>query len=395
MIAFENTTKLDPLAFQLMGVHAKDSDNPIGKFGTGLKYSIAILLRENIDFEIWSYGKQYKFHTVTKDFRGQAINQVYCNDMPLGYSTHIGSHWTLENVYRELYCNAHDEKGIIRVVPDRSMTDIHNSTVILVDGLEEEHAARHKLFLHDKTPLHENEFGKIYPVVTNNQALFYRDIKVNHSEMPCKFSYSITQGVELTEDRTVTNIYEYLRCLAQTWACCDDPKLLEKLFAAKDSYETVLPFTQLVTYATSRNGYHVPEFFMGELRKWYENGNTLNNNDLYQLLKEQDKEVGPQILKLTVSDQKEIDSACDFLKAHGYPVAAYPIYKIRNKDTSRWAIAENGKIFLTQHVIDLGGDDLKATLLEEFFHLRHDYADLTRNFQNFLHEELIRNMKNK
>lgn len=41
------TPGLIPLeAFDTMGISAKVGDHPIGRFGTGLKYAVAVILRE-------------------------------------------------------------------------------------------------------------------------------------------------------------------------------------------------------------------------------------------------------------------------------------------------------------------------------------------------------------
>ena len=47
MIIFQNKGLIDVHAISIMGVSVKE-DNSIGFFGTGLKYAIAVLLREGI-----------------------------------------------------------------------------------------------------------------------------------------------------------------------------------------------------------------------------------------------------------------------------------------------------------------------------------------------------------
>lgn len=42
---FLNNGEFDVSAMLTFGVSAKESDNPIGQFGTGFKYAIAIILR--------------------------------------------------------------------------------------------------------------------------------------------------------------------------------------------------------------------------------------------------------------------------------------------------------------------------------------------------------------
>lgn len=45
MILFQNPGEIDLLSIASFGVSVKEGENPIGFFGTGLKYAIAVLLR--------------------------------------------------------------------------------------------------------------------------------------------------------------------------------------------------------------------------------------------------------------------------------------------------------------------------------------------------------------
>ena len=45
IVSFVNSGEIDPLTITTIGVSVKEGENPFGVFGTGLKYSIAILLR--------------------------------------------------------------------------------------------------------------------------------------------------------------------------------------------------------------------------------------------------------------------------------------------------------------------------------------------------------------
>ena len=52
-ILVQNDEEIDILAFNLIGASTKrDDDNKIGFFGSGLKYSLAYALRNNIEIKI-------------------------------------------------------------------------------------------------------------------------------------------------------------------------------------------------------------------------------------------------------------------------------------------------------------------------------------------------------
>ena len=124
---FYSETKLDPLAFSVMGVSAKENDNAIGFFGTGFKYAIAIILRNGGSVRIESEGEKWEFDTVPVSFRGQETKQVVCNDKELGYTTDYGKLWSVADAFRELYCNAKDENGGV------TLGDVDAKTVVYVD----------------------------------------------------------------------------------------------------------------------------------------------------------------------------------------------------------------------------------------------------------------------
>lgn len=46
-VIFENPGEIDPRMISTFGVNVKENDSAIGFFGTGLKYAIAILLRNH------------------------------------------------------------------------------------------------------------------------------------------------------------------------------------------------------------------------------------------------------------------------------------------------------------------------------------------------------------
>jgi len=60
-IIFKNNGIIDLDFIRSFGVSVKENDNPIGFFGTGLKYAIAILLREKQEVSVFLGKEEYKF----------------------------------------------------------------------------------------------------------------------------------------------------------------------------------------------------------------------------------------------------------------------------------------------------------------------------------------------
>ena len=114
-VLFGNPGNINPKMWSVFGVSAKLDQNSIGEFGSGLKYAIAVLLREGRKITIKSDGETYKFDTKKITERNNEFEQVLCNGQEMPYTTHLGKGWELWQAYRELYSNCLDEGGEIGI----------------------------------------------------------------------------------------------------------------------------------------------------------------------------------------------------------------------------------------------------------------------------------------
>ena len=110
---FCNSGEFNPTAMLTFGVSAKEKENSIGKFGTGFKYAVAVILREGGSIKVKSFDKEYIFTTKKETIRGKEFDVVYMNDQNAGFTTHFGTNWEPWMAFRELYCNMLDEEGIM------------------------------------------------------------------------------------------------------------------------------------------------------------------------------------------------------------------------------------------------------------------------------------------
>jgi len=69
---------------------AKEGDNPIGFFGTGLKYALAILLRTGHKVAILSGTSKHRFALKDVKIRGQDFQVVTMDRHELGFTTQVG-----------------------------------------------------------------------------------------------------------------------------------------------------------------------------------------------------------------------------------------------------------------------------------------------------------------
>src|SRR3982751_4432164 len=88
-LVFCNPGTLDLNLVKLLGVSVKESDDPIGFFGTGLKYAMATALRMGGEMSIITNGQTYDVRGREMNLRGKEFTQVMLNDEPLGFTTEL------------------------------------------------------------------------------------------------------------------------------------------------------------------------------------------------------------------------------------------------------------------------------------------------------------------
>ena len=95
-LLIENKGEISPDALTLMGGTTKRNDSSkIGHFGSGNKYSIATLLKNNIPFYIFSGLDPITIKTQQVDFRGTTLEKIYVNGKETSLTTSMGPDWEL------------------------------------------------------------------------------------------------------------------------------------------------------------------------------------------------------------------------------------------------------------------------------------------------------------
>lgn len=110
-IQIRNTGEIEPEGFKLLGASTKRQDeNKIGFFGSGIKYTVSYLLRNNLFFGVYSGVEEIKFTLKETSLRGQEFNQIVVNGEETSVTTDWGAHWKRWQIFREIVTNAFDEE---------------------------------------------------------------------------------------------------------------------------------------------------------------------------------------------------------------------------------------------------------------------------------------------
>lgn len=374
-VCFHTGGIIDPIAWEIIGMSVKESDNPIGQFGSGLKFAIAILLRTGHQVYIITDGKRYDFGTTTKQFRGENFQVVTANGKEIGITTAMGKKWELWMAYRELVSNTLDEGGIHYAGEPMD----HGSSIVVIG--EDFHAllkVHEKYFVADREPLAETKIANVF---RGDGTVYYRGVKVGEL-INAAYSYEVKEDLDLTEDRTIK--YQWcLRGIVSRAICkyiTDEGLLRTILTLSRDRWEYSLDYDYEWSPAMEK--------VVGDL--WQNSPTTLNEN-ICKLMKKKMPEVGWEIHKFDEEQTAMLDKAKEFLALAGYPVTG-EIVLVKNQDSCNIAYVYKNVIHLTSRAFDKGLFYLVRALFEEQMHV-NGYLDESRQFENYLIEQIIMHAK--
>lgn len=375
-VYFKNKGIIDLSAVTTFGVNVKENENPFGFFGTGLKYAIAILLRENQAVIIYTGTEKHEFTTVNKNIRGKSFDIICMDDRELGFTLELGKTWALWQAYRELYCNTLDEDGEITTNMREPGDD---ETLIVVEGeaFFDKHCANDKIIL--QTQPHYQAYGLDIHLGASN-AMHMKTVRVRELPQAGIFTYNMTKPVQLTEDRTVKNDHEadaMVRHALISGDCADFIRAFAT--APKDSYEQKLDCNWSDTAS--------PVFMETIKNMKFKDITNLTILDVYRKHSKVEKKPAPA--NMTDVEKIQLEKSIAFCKKLGYEVDKHPINVTDdlNEDTLGKVYLE--EIYLSRRVFLQGTKQVATTLLEEHMHIDMRYRDETYDFQTYLFDVIV------
>lgn len=387
MIVFENPGEIDIRSISTFGVSVKEGDNPIGFFGTGLKYAIAVLLRTGHKVTIHSGLSVVRFFAHAQTVRGQSFDFVTMEideDPPtsIGFTTDLGKQWHLWMAYREIACNCKDERGTGRYTKTAPAPEA-GTTRIIVEGQDFEavFADGHLYILADEP---NATVGTTEIRNRRSSHLYYRGVRVMELPRSAVYTYNLNTKLELTEDRTVRSPWEAFHRVAQAVLQSDDPRYIRAcVTASDDTFEGALDLHGW--------GYTPSKQFLDTVGEVLRDKMFKVNPTALRVWRDATKqEIQFRELTLSKVQQISMDRAVDFCTQMGFDVASYPIKAVESLGEGILGMAHEGVIYVAERVFEMGGaKQVASTLIEEFLHLRHGWKDCTRELQNYLFEKVV------
>lgn len=378
-ISFQNRGVVDSRAYRLFGASAKVGDTPIGFFGTGLKYAIAIFLRHGCAVTVWRGMERVEFTAAAVNMRGSEFSVVFANGEELSYTTELGKTWKPWQAMRELWCNAIDEGGSAR---EGLLDPLDDHTTITITGgaAREAWAERASVFLNGSKTW---DIGGVEIHDRPSKCVYYRGIRVMDLSRPSLFTYNITgHKVELTEDRTLKHEFYAKYYIGRALVATDDARLAARFIDADDeTYEGGIDVSD-----------HDPSETFDRVLREQVKFRINQNSSLRKLMQKRHGSANTlRPCSLRPVEEAQLGKAFAFCKRMDLHTDQFRVVVTDGLEEGVLGMARRDErcIYLNRRTFMMGTKQVAGTLYEEFLHLQHGLDDCDRAMQNRLIDTIV------
>lgn len=324
MIIFRNNTTLPLEAISIMGLNAKGKEDSIGRFGTGLKYAISVILRELGNITIYRNGVPYEFGTRDINVRNKNFSIVTMNGEDLPFTLEYGKQWEPWMAYRELYSNTKDEDGEVLFVADAYDGGYLSEweTVIVVDGhvadLMEESSK--ELVLEGEPIYKADGFQGLEIYNGDSEYLYYQGLRAYKLPKRSAYTYNLLGHATLTEDRSLGHEYESYSRVVKAILLGEDQAYIERIVTTKETWESTIGKTWF-------DGTTVGDTFMRVVHPLSARGGLVGGfEELFRIAARERRYIdyGNEFAcKLNIMQQKSFSDAKDVARAYIPQLSGY------------------------------------------------------------------------
>jgi hypothetical protein len=404
-LKIQNDGLLDIRLVALMGGTTKSKDKyKIGQFGTGLKYTLAYLFRNNLDFKIFVGEEEVIVKIETEEIRDERFEIICINSHRTSITTKMGEDWEAWMIVRELWCNALDEEAPCKEITSNAIgadgktifyIQIDNAIQKVLDNWP-------KYFIHGQEPIFSNDEFALYPP-GDHLCLYKNGVLIKeHPNEKSVFSYDYKSADinELREYRGSTNLpiawgladanekaaryflenitenhyegsaamdYNWYKSFSQTW--------MKVIGSGKLIYPKVLnDLKARGNYPDETGLIIVPEVLYKALNKQFEGigavyvagiiGNFYENYD--------------ERLEDRIKQGLVILETCDYRM---HPELEFVYGHFEDKSIQARISLKTKKIYISQTLLQKPLFDIVSMLIEENEHFNTGMGDNTREFQ--------------
>lgn len=384
-IIFQNPGLIDLRAVQIMGLNAKETKNPIGQFGTGLKYAIAVLLRNGCKVSIWRGEEEHTFSAEKDTFRGKEFDFVRMDSTDdkvgrsLSFTLELGKHWEPWMAIRELESNVRDEDGRSFANADYQLSA--DTTTIVIEGAVAEAAYQQlpDIFISNKA-IWANDTIEVHRAENPEQSrwLHYRGVRCQKLEQPSLYRYNLLTQQQLTEDRTFKYSWAGKGELSNLGLCTDAAVIRDIVTVKKGYLENDISF----------NEYTISDEFAEIVGTLANRANT----SAWRAVRIKKGFAEYEELEIDALQQEMLERAQAFIEKMGEKrVQNFPVFVCSDLGPKILGTVSlvRKEIWLSLRVFEMGMKQLISCLYEEFIHLDRGLRDLDYEMQNFLFDTII------
>jgi len=422
-LKISNKGLLDIEALTLLGASSKRGDSTkIGMFGSGNKFALAYLLRNNYNIKIFSGKNEIKLSTVQKRFRDKDFNVILVNGKETSITTDFGKDWNLAQAIREIYCNSIDEgEHTLEFVKDVILEDNKTSFYIKSQPEITNYISNFdNYFAENKKVLFECPYGKILEKGGDKLNLYRKGIRCMETDKQSIYDYDLTE-VEIDENRLVKYTWQiaskiwnliyqctnkevimniltncsnnqFIECIPSDFQSVNN-SLMSKEYKECLKNVTIAPraMAGLLSIEEQASSVILPDTIYNHALSILDNNNIASKFKIY-------KDGFYVEIPMTPLYQSSLEKAIDFFVECNYKeVLDYDIIiaRFEKKDILGLADIQNQKILLSEICMESGLQTIIETLIEEYIHLKYEVKDETRGFQDATIKELVKLLKVK
>lgn len=411
-------------AITLLGASSKrGSNNKIGYFGSGNKFAIAYLLRNNFELNVYAGLEEFKIETIEKKLGQDIFKVLVINNQQTSITTEFGAKWELWQALREIYSNAIDE-GDASIELVNTIEPLENETHFYIKAkpeITEWIGNFDNYFSENKDVLFENKYGRIL-AKHNEVGNFYRKgIKVWNTNKNSLYDYDVND-ITITEDRLVMYDWTISEKIWNLLYSCNNVEIIRNVL--QNSSKPNLIEGSISEYASLSSSEISEEFktelsngkfcsvnMGGYLKKEEKLNTTILPSKVFDLIRHhlKDENLGERFrvgrngilyreIELTPLYKATLDKAKEFFAESLFtePLDYNIICGIfDNKNIGGYADDENKCIVISNLGFESGVNYLVEAIIEEYIHLKYKVYDETRGFQDAIIKELITVLKQK
>lgn len=419
-IRIKNKGCINPKALHLVGASTKrNDDSKIGQFGSGNKFAMAYLLRNDYQLLVTSGNDYIEISTQKETFRDQEFDIIYVDGEKTSITTEMGKDWMFWQAIREIYCNALDEGGctmdfVQEVVPNETETHFYienkKDVTPFIQNFD-------NYFATNKKVLFECEYGRILEKSGDTANVFRKGIRCLNTNKSSVYDYDF-KNVEIDENRLMKYDWMLGKMIWNLVYRCDNEEVIKTILHQCENTDLIEGY--ISDFSTPDSSYIsdvfrkvlketnvAPRGYAGLLKPDEVHNHIILPNELFKSVRGvvEEENVGDKF-KVTrkgamfrIIEEGEdllkdyvLKQALDFLKECQFEMP-YDIKVVIFDDKNVLGAAYDGEILLSEICLEKGVSEVVTTILEEYVHLKYDVKDETRDFQTAMLTEFTSYMK--